>query len=813
LDFLHSKGSVLDAFRREYLDLQKSSDMTLAINTGKEREVDVLNQEYKALREQLFFTKRNIDEVVSQQEVLKEKIDNINLTKESLVEREASNREEISLYSGYFAELKEAISVGADWSPEQLEQRIILEKERDFSFSKYENRLGMLTGLRGDVDRTYVHIQHLEEKYNALDNKIASVDKKRHDTKKETDKLLQKKETTEKRIYDLRAKLLEGENEITERKKHHNAEDKSLKDLDVSIAKSKQRMEVFIGEYDQLFHTLTDLTSELDKQNSQNKKLEEEIHNRKLDMEVKATEIKKAKKELERINQLRELTKKKCQEADEERQATMEKVDQLTEKVQAIRDHDLVAMRKDIESVDKQASNSRQELEIVRKKHLNSEKTARAMADLIQLNKNGKINLTLEIKLLTDEVQNQKNQIRQLLVEKEKFEHDAEVANQQYYTALEELKLQELQAQELNKKISADRSKLKQKQTLYESVRSDRNLYSKQLIDSQEEINSLRRNFRSMNHSIDQMKEEISIKDHAIVKEHFQHHSVDKDKEILKNEITKIKKQLNSSNVIMENQRIEIVKLQRIIEEADAESTRQKNELSAVASERTLLTGQLVKRNYELTEMYEQIKVQRSNLRIGESNYAKYLENLATWQRSMVDVVGSHNDTITGLAKIEEFRFRAVQLEREVLKEKTRSRALADELEVPMNVHRWRILESSDPKRYEKVLQVQQLQKQLIEFSDKVTQIDLLIQEKEKIYVELKSVIARQPGPEVEEQLLVYQQTLKDKVKQLTAMDQELAMYMEQVGKFKEEIADIDSEMTRIGKKWMKQRRAKEIKN
>ncbi len=110
-----------------------------------------------------------------------------------------------------------------------------------------------------------------------------------------------------------------------------------------------------------------------------------------------------------------------------------------------------------------------------------------------------------------------------------------------------------------------------------------------------------------------------------------------------------------------------------------------------------------MKRNYELTEMYEQIKVQRSNLRIGESNYTKYLENLATWQRSMVDVVGSHNDTITGLAKIEEFRFRAVQLEREVLKEKTRSRALADELEVPMNVHRWRILESSDPKRYEKV--------------------------------------------------------------------------------------------------------------
>ncbi|RYH22893.1 hypothetical protein EON65_18640 [archaeon] len=66
--------------------------------------------------------------------------------------------------------------------------------------------------------------------------------------------------------------------------------------------------------------------------------------------------------------------------------------------------------------------------------------------------------------------------------------------------------------------------KLKQKQSLYESVRSDRNLFSKQLVDAQEEIQTLKRKFRSMNNQIDQMKEDISAKDHAIVKEHFLHH-------------------------------------------------------------------------------------------------------------------------------------------------------------------------------------------------------------------------------------------------------------------------------------------------
>ena len=40
---------------------------------------------------------------------------------------------------------------------------------------------------------------------------------------------------------------------------------------------------------------------------------------------------------------------------------------------------------------------------------------------------------------------------------------------------------------------------------------------------------------------------------------------------------------------------------------------------------------------------------------------------------------------------------------------------------------------------------------------------DVTIQEKEKLYVELKNLLARQPGPEVAEQLSIYQQNLKQK--------------------------------------------------
>ena len=48
-----------------------------------------------------------------------------------------------------------------------------------------------------------------------------------------------------------------------------------------------------------------------------------------------------------------------------------------------------------------------------------------------------------------------------------------------------------------------------------------------------------------------------------------------------------------------------------------------------------------------------------------------------------------------------------------------------------------------------------------------VVEKELLIQEKEKLYVELKHILARQPGPEVAEQLQIYQQTLREKTKQM----------------------------------------------
>ncbi len=81
---------------------------------------------------------------------------------------------------------------------------------------------------------------------------------------------------------------------------------------------------------------------------------------------------------------------------------------------------------------------------------------------------------------------------------------------------------------EFQKKNIETENKLKQQQNLYEAVRSDRNLYSKQLTETQDEIAEIKRRYKIVNHQISQLKEEIDAKEVALAKEHFEHKKKDK---------------------------------------------------------------------------------------------------------------------------------------------------------------------------------------------------------------------------------------------------------------------------------------------
>ncbi|CAN0470477.1 unnamed protein product [Ectocarpus sp. 8 AP-2014] len=71
--------------------------------------------------------------------------------------------------------------------------------------------------------------------------------------------------------------------------------------------------------------------------------------------------------------------------------------------------------------------------------------------------------------------------------------------------------------------------------------------------------------------------------------------------------------------------------------------------------------------------------------------------------------------------QMDELRREVFQLQRDLLQEKAKVKALSEELENPMNVHRWRKLEGSDPTTFEMIQKIHTLQKRLISKTEEVT--------------------------------------------------------------------------------------------
>ena len=86
--------------------------------------------------------------------------------------------------------------------------------------------------------------------------------------------------------------------------------------------------------------------------------------------------------------------------------------------------------------------------------------------------------------------------------EKEKYGIEASQANAKYYQSLEQVKLKNNLITKLQKKNIEVENRLKQQQNLYEAVRTDRNLYSKNLLEAQDEILDLKMKFKRMTQQI-----------------------------------------------------------------------------------------------------------------------------------------------------------------------------------------------------------------------------------------------------------------------------------------------------------------------
>ena len=725
-------------------------------------------------------------------------------------EKETRAKENVQALKKEVADLSKAAAQGGSGGAKQQEQIKDMMRQRDELAAERDEQVNQIVMLREEVMEVTEQLRAAEADKLRMENELQILRDDVASAKAATDKETKRKEKMERDMKELKELLEEKTYEIKQKQHSLKEGDEAVKRLEKLLKDQQGATSRAQKDYNGLSDKLAKLQRDLSDAVQNNANLAQSNANAQIELKAKDDEINLAKLEAGRIDKAKDAALGKLRAAEAAKAEVEKNRDDLKRTIADL-ERDIDAMRKQGELEKKKQEELMRERDVLTKLKSQAESATQKQADLVRITENNKKTLEQEIAGYRSEASKQAKAIFGLEQEREKFANEASATTAKFLEALEEVKMREMAIVDLQKSIADGNAKLKAQQSMYEAVRTDRNMYSKNLLEAQDEIAEMKRKFKIMNHQIEQLKEEISTKDLALVKEHFDHMKVEKEKESLRFELDKAAMNIKEAESSIAAQKLELQRLNRIIDESDAAIGKQEKELAGVVNDRDILGTQLIRRNDELALLYEKIKIQGSILAKGQIQYQDRLNELRVLKIKLGDLKRELGVLKHSVGSIDVLKREVHRLGKELLQERTKTKALTEELENPLNVHRWRKLEGSDPTAYEMIQKIQALQKRLIAKTEEVVEKDLLVREKEKLYKELKAILARQPGPEVAEQVSVYQRQLREKTRQMKAMASELNMYQAQSSEYKYEVDKLTRDLGDVKKKYFDHKRRQEV--
>lgn len=717
-------------------------------------------------------------------------------------EKEARSKDTIQQLKKEIARLTALVEKGAGLTigqesnlQELIEEKKKLTKERETSSQRYNQMAHELKDWIERVKKVQVELEKAEEE---LRIKVELKKELDEEYKVET----QKKEHSETKVreYQSRIGLRGKENEeLRDKAKQLNEE---LEKVDKKLKQEREDVHNLTSSHDKLQRDLQTQTEQLAQTDTTNTQLQKhEIPKRNQELQKKIVERDNLQKAVEKNKSTVSSHNHHLKTLEEERDSEAGKIKGLEKEI-----NELV---KEIEKMKEEIyDNEQAEKNVVRAKNLVISETVKEESERVRLEgeliiQEGK-NRSLEQETASHRRANEKQreEINLLEQQQQTYYSQAQEATGKYAQALEEVKLGKERIAQFQIALEEAEKKLKNQQSMYESVRSDRALYKKNLNEANEQIHAMKRDFRLMDHKIDQLKEELSQKEKELCIAHAAQKNLSKSIDSATRAAENNEKNYKNVKTECDNLGDEIKQLTQIIADCDTEKAKQQMKFNSVTNERNILATQLIRRNDELALLYEKIRIQQSTLGKGEAQYKerladiKILRNIIAEQRSALRI------SLARIRNVEEMKRHITTLQRQLMHERTKVKALYEELQNPMNVHRWRKLEGSDPQEMENILKVKTLQKRLIRKTEECTAKERIIQAKEQQYVELKNILSRQPGPEIAEQLNVYHENIVKRAAQMQRMSNELDTSTVQVNEYKYDVDRLSAELLDVKKKY-----------
>lgn len=433
------------------------------------------------------------------------------------LEKEQSAKEAIQSLKQEIANLTKLVEQGAGLTMGQEQNVNELVKTRDELLNDKDKLLDELVKLREVLEQSQGKNLEYEKKLEEANNTISQLDSDINTRKMEAQREGRRKDRIERELKEAKAQVEQKTNEI---KNVQSTLDKTKKDVQNLEAQQKEQkviLERTLKDSDVLNTRFTKLQHEFESQVMNNDALANENALKVHELKAREDEVNALKGDTTKLNRLKDNVQKRLKQVEDQKAETEQEKEMLRSTIQTL-EKELEAAKKEQERDRKAIDELTRERDLLNKNLSMAAKNTDKQQGLIKTHDQSIKHLEQEISNYKDEAAKQRKIIFQLEKERDRYISEASELTQRVLQHMEDVKVKEMQIFDFKKKIAEAETKYKQQQNLYEAVRSDRNLYSKNLIERQDEINENRRKLKIMTHQIDQLKEEIQNKEQALVK-------------------------------------------------------------------------------------------------------------------------------------------------------------------------------------------------------------------------------------------------------------------------------------------------------
>lgn len=195
---------------------------------------------------------------------------------------------------------------------------------------------------------------------------------------------------------------------------------------------------------------------------------------------------------------------------------------------------------------------------------------------------------------------------------------------------------------------------------------------------------------------------------------------------ILKTDLERSYKKQESLNSSLQQKSQDIVDLTNAITTCEKSIVKLYNQVQDRQNEKDFISTQIIRRNDEIALLTEKLEVTQLALCRGESQYNDRLEDLRVLTIELKNSKATVDCLKANALKMENWKNQIGILQRELEDKKIENAKLLNELQSPLNVHRWRLLAGQDPNRLELIQKIQLLQRRILNQS-------AIIADKEKL--------------------------------------------------------------------------------